>query len=214
MYFFGDSPFTKSEVFHSPPYNRVLPSSSSLRRESTKDVVASESTSELSSVDCVFSLMGSAFSHTGLSIMAKTSDMREGPRSRVKEFMESEGLMEYEHGMDGIAVSVSEPLWISGGQAEGELPWAGRSVRDSLGKVTKPDSKPAKQIKNKIVIACEFDQQRAVRNSTLHLALPGLQHKQQSISAIWLHALKGIVHPPQKKVYHHFLTFMSVFLSI
>lgn len=146
MDFFGDSPFTKSEVFHSPPYNRVLPSSSSLRRESTKDVVASESTSELSSVDCVFSLMGSAFSHTGLSIMAKTSDMREGPRSRVKEFMESEGLMESEHGKDGIAVSVSEPLWISGGQAEGELPWAGRSVRDSLGKVTKPDSKPYKHV--------------------------------------------------------------------
>ncbi len=112
--------------------------------------------------------------------------------------MESEGLMESEHGKDGIAVSVSEPLWISGGQAEGELPWAGRSVRDSLGKVTKPDSRPAKQIKNEIVIACEFDQQRAVRNSTLHLALPGLQNKQQSISAIWLHALKGIVHPQKK----------------
>lgn len=132
--------------------------------------------------------------------MAKTSDMRDGPRSRVNEFMESEGLMESEHGMDGITMSVSEPLWISGGQAEGELPWAGRSVRDSLGKVTKPDSKPAKQRKqNEIVLACEFDQQRAVRTSTLHLALPVLQHKQQIISAIWLDALKGIV-PPRKKI--------------
>lgn len=126
--------------------------------------------------------------------MAKTSDMREGPRSRVKEFMESEELMESEHGKDGIPVSVSEPLWISGGQAEGELPWAGRSVRDSLGKVTKPDSKPAKRKKNEIVLSCKFDQQMAVRTSTLHLALPGLQHKQQRMSAIWLDALKGIAH--------------------
>lgn len=171
MDFLGDSPFTKSECFHSPPYNRVLPSSSSLRRESTKDVVASESTSELLSVDGDFSLMGLAILHTGLSIMAKTSDMREGPRSRVKEFMESEGLTESEQGKDGM--SVSEPLWISGGQAGGELPWAGRSVRDSLGKVTKPDSKPVKQRKkNKFDIAYEFDQQRAVITYTLHLVVP------------------------------------------
>lgn len=68
--------------------------------------------------------------------------MRDGPRSRVKEFMESEGLTESEQGNEEIPVSVREPLWISGGQDRGEATWECRSVRDSLGKVTKPDSKP------------------------------------------------------------------------
>lgn len=73
--------------------------------------------------------------------MAKTSDMSEGPRSTVKEVMESEGLSE--SGTVRVnGKSVREPRCISAEQDEGAALCTGFSERDSLGSVTKPDSTP------------------------------------------------------------------------
>lgn len=73
--------------------------------------------------------------------MAKTSDMSEGPRSTVKEVMESEGLS-VSGTVSVSGKSVRELRCISAEQDEGAALCTGLSERDSLGSVTKPDSTP------------------------------------------------------------------------
>lgn len=66
----------------------------------------------------------------------------------MKEVMESEVLRESKQGTVRV-MSVRELRWISAEQDEGPALCTDRSVRDSLGSVTKPDSTPKRGRKEK-----------------------------------------------------------------